>query len=67
MFQPAQEQSFLCRRSGAVAVPPGSKGFQHMRLIKDGDHIQLQANGKVSIDWTDNDAARFGPPHGGGK
>jgi len=38
-----------------------------MRLIKDGDHIQLQANGKVSIDWTDNDAARFGPPHGGGK
>jgi hypothetical protein len=52
---------------GPVAVPPGTKGWQQMRLIKDGNRIQLFANGKICVDWTDDDPDRYGPPHGGGK
>lgn len=52
---------------GPVAVPPRSKGWQHIRLVKDGNHIQLSANGRISVDWTDDNPERYGPPHGGGK
>lgn len=52
---------------GPVAIEPGAQGWQHMRLIKDGNRIQLFANGKISVDWTDDDPERYGPPHGGGK
>ncbi len=52
---------------GPVAVVPGAKGFQKLRIIKDGRHIQLLVNGKVSLDWIDNHPARFGKPYGRGK
>jgi hypothetical protein len=52
---------------GPIAIPPGAPGWQHLRLVKDGRHIQLSANGQISIDWIDDDPDRFGPPHGGGK
>jgi hypothetical protein len=52
---------------GPVAIPPGTKGWQQMRLIKDGNRIQLFANGKICVDWTDDNPERYGPPHGGGK
>ncbi len=38
-----------------------------MRLIKDGAHIQLQVDGRVSIDYTDPGTARYGPIHTDGK
>jgi hypothetical protein len=52
---------------GPVAIPPGTQGWQQMRLIKDGSRIQLFANGKICVDWTDDDPDRYGPPHGSGK
>jgi hypothetical protein len=52
---------------GPVAIPPGTQGWQQMRLIKDGNRIQLFANGKICVDWTDDEPERYGPPHGGGK
>ncbi|MEI8206353.1 MAG: DUF1961 family protein [Kiritimatiellales bacterium] len=52
---------------GPVAIPPGTEGWQRMRLIKDGSRIQLFANGKISVDWTDDDPERYGPPLAGGK
>lgn len=52
---------------GPIAIPPGASGWHHMRLVKDGNHIQLSADGQVSVDWTDDNAERYGPPHGGGK
>jgi hypothetical protein len=52
---------------GPVAIHPGTQGWQQMRLIKDGNRIQLFANGKICVDWTDDDPDRYGPPHGGGK
>jgi hypothetical protein len=52
---------------GPVAIPPGTQGWQQMRLIKDGSRIQLFANGKICVDWMDDDPKRYGPPHAGGK
>lgn len=52
---------------GPVAIPPGTQGWQRMQLIKNGNRIQLFANGKICVDWTDDDPERYGPPHGGGK
>lgn len=53
--------------TGPVAIKPGATGWQQMRLIKDGNKIQLFANGKICVDWTDDDPDRYGEPHGGGK
>ena len=52
---------------GPVAVAPGTQGFQKLRIIKDGRHIQLLVNGKVSLDWMDNNPSRFGKAYGSGK
>jgi len=52
---------------GPVAIAPGATGWQHIRLIKDEDRIQLAANGVTCVDWTDDDPARYGPPHKDGK
>ena len=52
---------------GPVAVAPGAKGFQKLRIIKDGRHIQLLVNGKVSLDWIDDHPVRFGKPYASGK
>jgi hypothetical protein len=53
--------------TGPVAIAPGSTGWQQMRLVKDSSRIQLFANGKICVDWTDDDPERYGEPHGGGK
>lgn len=52
---------------GPVAVPPGAKGWQHIRLVKDRNRIQLTANGRTCVDWLDDNERRYGPPHKGGK
>lgn len=52
---------------GPVAVQPDALGWQRIRLVKDGNHIQLYNNGVLYVDWTDDDPERYGPPHGGGK
>jgi hypothetical protein len=62
-----KNNQFYLTAVGPVAVAPGSRGFQKLRIIKDGRHIQLLVNGKVSLDWTDNDPRRFGRPYGIGK
>jgi len=46
---------------GRTAVNPGEKRFYKMCLIKDGPHIQLLADGKVCLDYTDSDAEKNGP------
>jgi hypothetical protein len=58
---------FYLLASGPVAIPVGSKDVHKVRLIKDRGHIQLQLNGKVSIDCTDDGGDRYGPVYGGGK
>jgi hypothetical protein len=52
---------------GPVAIQPGARGWQHLRLVKDGNRIQLSANGRTFLDWTDDNPERYGPPHGDGK
>jgi hypothetical protein len=51
---------------GRIAVDPASREFHHMRLIKEGGHLQLQADGQVYIDITDPGGARWGPVLEGG-
>lgn len=58
---------FYLLASGPVAIPAVSKDVHEMCLIKDGGHIQLQVDGKVSIDYTDHGGDRFGPVYKGGK
>ena len=58
---------FYLTAVGPVAVAPGTGTFQKLRIIKDGRHIQLLVNGKVALDWTDNQPRRFGKPYGRGK
>ncbi len=53
--------------AGQIGVTPGSKQFHRMRLIKDGAHIQLLANGKVCLDFIDPGGERWGPALGAGK
>jgi hypothetical protein len=52
---------------GPVAIKPGAKGWQHIRLVKDGNRIQLYNNGVLYVDWTDDDPKRYGKPHTDGK
>jgi len=52
---------------GPVAIQPGARGWQHLRLVKDGNRIQLSANGRTFLDWTDDNPERYGPPHTDGK
>lgn len=52
---------------GPVAIEPGATGWQHMRLIKDGNRIQLAANGVTCVDWIDDNPERYGPAHKDGK
>jgi len=58
---------FYLASSGQVSIPAGSKDIHHIRLIKDGAHIQFQCDGEVSIDFTDPGVERYGPVYGGGK
>lgn len=62
-----KNNKFYLLTTGPVAIPAGSKDIHHMRLIKDGPHIQLQCDGKVSIDYTDPGSNRYGPVYEDGK
>lgn len=53
--------------SGSIAIKPDSKRWHQIRLVKDGNRIQLSADGEIKIDWTDDDPQRYGPPHKDGK
>ncbi len=46
---------------GPAAVKPKTTGFQQMRVVKDGAHVQLFANDRVCLDFTDPGDARWGP------
>jgi len=58
---------FHLMTAGPVAIPAKPEGTYRMRLIKDGAHIQLQANDRVSIDYEDPGGDRYGPVYGEGK
>ncbi len=62
-----KNNSFYLASTGPVAVPDDSRSVHQMRLFKDGAHIQLQVDGRVSIDYTDPGTDRYGPVYEGGK
>jgi len=61
-----KNSGFYLVANGPPGIEPGSDAVHAMRLIKDAAHIQLQVDGKVVIDFTD-DGQRYGPVLGGGK
>ena len=58
---------FYCVAGGPIAVSPDAEGWQRVQPVKDGPRVQFLVNGRVIIDWTDDDPDRYGPPLGGGK
>ena len=61
-----KDGQFYLMDQGPIAILPGPQ-IHHVRLIKDEGHIQLQVDGEVYIDYTDNNEARFGPRYRDGK
>ena len=59
-------KSSLCAM-GRIGIMPGDDGFHHLRLIKDGPHIQFQVDGKVVLDFIDPGTDRWGSILGSGK
>ena len=62
-----KNNSFYLVSSGPVAVEADSRQVHRIRLIKDAAHIQLQIDGRVSIDYTDPGTDRYGPVYREGK
>jgi len=58
--------SYILNR-GPIAIKPGSREWHKLTLIKDKNHIQLQVDGVVCIDYTDNEQEWFGKPLKDGK
>jgi hypothetical protein len=52
--------------NGPVGIHAGSKEIHKVRLVRDGERMQLLVDGRVVIDWVD-DGKRYGAVHGGGK
>lgn len=52
---------------GPVAVHPNDQGWQKIRIVKYKNKIQLFCNGRICVDWTDDDSERYGEPLSGGK
>jgi hypothetical protein len=52
---------------GNIGIFPGSKEWHHLRLIKNGSHLQLLVNNKVCLDYIDPGSKRWGPVLKGGK
>jgi hypothetical protein len=50
---------------GPPAIPADSTAVHHVRLVKDGAHVTMAVDGKVSIDWTDD--GKLGPVYGAGR
>jgi hypothetical protein len=57
---------FYLVANGPPGIGAGDKHPHRVRLIQDGAHIQLQVDGRVIIDYTDN-GKRYGPVLDGGK
>lgn len=62
-----KDGEFYLMDQGPVGISPNSDEAHHLRLIKDGDHIQLQVDGQVYLDHTDDNPERFGEPYEHGK
>ncbi len=62
-----KNNQFYLLATGPVAIPANSKAVHHMRLVKDGAHIQLCVDGRVSVDYTDPGTERYGPVYRDGK
>jgi len=62
-----KNNQFYLVANGEVAIPAGDGRVHHVRLVKDGPHIQFQTDGRVVIDYIDPGDERYGPVHGGGK
>jgi len=61
-----KNKGFYLVANGPPGINPDSDTVHAVRLIKDAAHIQLQVDGNVIIDFTD-DGQRYGPVLGGGK
>ncbi len=61
-----KNNQFYLVANGPPAIPPGSKSWHRVRLIKDGAHIRLLADGRKAIDFRD-DGQRYGPVYQDGK
>ena len=61
-----KDGEFYLMDQGPIAITPGPE-IHKVRLIKDEGHIQLQVDGKVYIDYTDDNEERFGPRYHDGK
>ena len=61
-----KNNNFYLVTNGPPGIPPGSQAVHRIRLIKDGARIQLQVDGRVIIDYTD-DGRRYGPVYRDGK
>jgi hypothetical protein len=69
LFQTGRPTSNLRKNSGfylvaqgPVAIRPGTKHFQTLRLMRNGPHIRFYSGDQIVLNWCDRDAARFGPP-----
>jgi Domain of unknown function (DUF1961) len=61
-----KNSGFYLVSNGPPGVPPGSQQVHRVRLVKDAAHTQLQVDGNVVIDSTD-EGHRYGPTLRGGK
>jgi hypothetical protein len=52
--------------NGPPGIAPGQQGAHDVLLIKDGDRMHMQVDGRVVIDFLD-DGKRYGPVLGAGK
>lgn len=61
-----KNNNFFLVSNGGLGFPPGDYEEKRIRLVKDGAHSQLQVDGEVVIDWTD-DGEQYGPVWGDGR
>ena len=61
-----KNSGFYLVANGPPGIPPESSAAHTVRLVKAGAHMQLQVDGDVVIDFTD-DGDRYGAPHGAGR
>ena len=61
-----KNSGFYLVANGPPGIEPGSEGVHRLRLVKDSEHIQLQVDDRVVIDYRD-DGKGYGPPLGAGK
>jgi hypothetical protein len=57
---------FYLLANAPIGIPGEPQGSYAITLVKDGPHLQCFSNGKLFLDFVDNDRERFGEPWGGG-